>query len=306
MWFRCLTKDEAVGVREIIEPLRRSGLELTPGTSAALCGPGLYVISEVDDATCTAIARDSQLGFNRVLVVALEESAVAGPAIWKLLRHGAADVYVWNGLERTRDVISARFRRYAEIDQLMSSPAVRNNLAGASRSWIGLLRQVVEIARYSLNSVLIAGECGTGKELIARLIHELDPRPNKSAFVVLDCTTISPELSGSEFFGHEKGAFTSAIAARDGAFALADGGTLFLDEVGELPLTLQAELLRVVQEHTYKRVGSNIWQRTTFRLICATHRDLRQDVARGRFRADFYHRIASRICHLPPLRARRE
>jgi transcriptional regulator with GAF, ATPase, and Fis domain len=115
-----------------------------------------------------------------------------------------------------------------------------------------------------------------------------------------------PELSGSEFFGHEKGAFTGAVAARDGAFALANNGTFFLDEVGELPLTLQAELLRVVQEGAYKRIGSNTWQKTSFRLICATNRDLRKEEAEGRFRRDFYFRIAGRTCRLPPLRERRE
>jgi transcriptional regulator with GAF, ATPase, and Fis domain len=124
--------------------------------------------------------------------------------------------------------------------------------------------------------------------------------------VLVDCTTISPHLSGSEFFGHERGAFTGAHAARDGAFALANKGSLFLDEVGELPLPLQAELLRVIQERTYKRVGGNQWQRTEFRLICATNRDLRAEVSRGRFRADLYYRLATWTFTLPPLRQRRE
>jgi transcriptional regulator with GAF, ATPase, and Fis domain len=122
--------------------------------------------------------------------------------------------------------------------------------------------------------------------------------------VLLDCTTVVPELSGSEFFGHQRGAFTGAVAAREGAFAMADEGTLFLDEVGELPTGLQAELLRVVQEHTYKRVGSNTWQETNFRLVCATHRDLLQEESQGRFRRDLYYRIATWTCKLPPLRER--
>jgi transcriptional regulator with GAF, ATPase, and Fis domain len=122
--------------------------------------------------------------------------------------------------------------------------------------------------------------------------------------VVVDCTTIVPELAGSEFFGHERGAFTGAIAARDGAFALADGGTLFLDEVGDLPLGLQAQLLRVVQEGTYKRVGGNTWQRTNFRLVAATNKDLQQAVASGAFRRDLYYRIAGVTCQLPSLRER--
>jgi transcriptional regulator with GAF, ATPase, and Fis domain len=137
--------------------------------------------------------------------------------------------------------------------------------------------------------VLITGESGTGKELIARLIHALDSRVDKGDFVILDCTTVVPTLSGSEFFGHEKGAFTGAIAQRDGAFAMADGGTLFLDEIGELPLVLQAELLRVIEEGMYKRVGSNTWRKTSFRLLCATNRDLLQEESRGNFRKDLYY-----------------
>ena len=103
------------------------------------------------------------------------------------------------------------------------------------------------------------GESGTGKELIARLIHELDSRASSNKLVILDCTTIVADWSDSEFFGHQRGAFTGAVGSRDGAFAAADGGTLFLDEVGGLPMPLQAQLLRVIQEGTYKRVGSKVW-----------------------------------------------
>ena len=168
------------------------------------------------------------------------------------------------------------------------------------------MRQVVEVACFTDASILITGESGTGKELVARLVHTLDPRANKKDLVVLDCTTVVPELSGSEFFGHERGAFTGAVGAREGAFALADGGTLFLDEVGELPLPLQGQLLRVVQERMYKRVGGNDWHQTEFRLVCATNRDLACEVGADAFRSDFYYRIASWSCRLPPLRERRD
>jgi transcriptional regulator with GAF, ATPase, and Fis domain len=188
------------------------------------------------------------------------------------------------------------------VDQLVESPFVRNSLVGGDRVWKSVLRQIVEVARFTDASVLIMGESGTGKELVARLIHALDPRPNKRDLMVLDCTTIVPELSGSEFFGHERGAFTGAVTPRDGAFALADGGTLFLDEVGELSLGLQAQLLRVIQERTYKRVGGNTWHKTDFRLVCATNRDLLQAVMRGAFRSDLYYRIASATWKLPSLR----
>ena len=204
-----------------------------------------------------------------------------------------------------RDV-AARFERWSAVDELVASPIVQKNLVGTSRAWRALLRQVVEVARFTASPVLILGESGTGKELIARLIHALDARQDKRDLVVLDCTTVVSELAGSEFFGHERGAFTGAMNPRDGAFAQADGGTLFLDEIGDLPLPLQAQLLRAVQEHTYKRVGGNSWHATRFRLLCATHRALLDDVDAGTFRADLYYRIGGVVCRVPPLRERPE
>src|SRR6185437_9667917 len=138
----------------------------------------------------------------------------------------------------------ARFDRWRAVDRLLQSPAIQENLIGGSPAWRLVLRQIVEVARFTTAAVLLIGESGTGKELVGRLVHELDPHASDNELVIVDCTTIAPELSGSEFFGHERGAFTGAIGTRDGAFAGADGGTLFLDEVGELPLTLQAQLLR--------------------------------------------------------------
>jgi transcriptional regulator with GAF, ATPase, and Fis domain len=184
------------------------------------------------------------------------------------------------------------------------SSLVAEHLVGSSPAWLSVLRDVAEIAYFSDVDVLITGESGTGKELTAQLIHTLDQRPGRGDLVVVDCTTIVPSLSGSEFFGHERGAFTGAVAARDGAFALADGGTLFLDEVGELPLALQAELLRAVQEGTYKRVGSNRWQRARFRLVCATNRDLLRSCENGAFRTDLFFRLAAATIEMPALRAR--
>ena len=145
-----------------------------------------------------------------------------------------------------------------------------------------MLRQVVEVARFTDAPVLDhRGERHGQGAGGARRSTRSTRAPTKATSSSLDCTTIVPDLSGSEFFGHERGAFTGAACARDGAFALADGGTLFLDEVGELPLTLQAELLRVVQEGTYKRVGGNEWRETDFRLVCATNRDLLAEAARS-------------------------
>jgi transcriptional regulator with GAF, ATPase, and Fis domain len=200
--------------------------------------------------------------------------------------------------------VLARISRWSRIEEVLSSSLVTENLVGRSPAFLSVLRQLIELSCYTCAPVLLLGESGTGKELAARLVHALDPRPHKRDLVVVDCTTIVPELSGSELFGHERGAFTGAAGARDGAFALADGGTLFLDEVGELPPPLQAQLLRVVQEKTFKRVGGNAWHKTDFRLVCATNRDLLGEVARGQFRRDLYYRIAGTVCRMPSLAER--
>jgi transcriptional regulator with GAF, ATPase, and Fis domain len=214
-------------------------------------------------------------------------------------------VISWDGCDDPVRAIVSRLERWLEVDDLVADVA-QETLVGTGPRWTGLLRQVVEVARFTQASVLLTGESGTGKEEIARLVHRLDGRRNRKELVVLDCATVVPTLSGSEFFGHEKGAFTGAAGPRDGAFALADGGILFLDEVGELPLNLQAELLRVIQEGMYKRVGGNTWHTTDFRLISATNRDLAAEQEAGRFRLDLYYRIAAWQFRLPALRERRE
>ena len=170
--------------------------------------------------------------------------------------------------------------------------------------WRMTLKQIIEVTYFTDSPILILGETGSGKEMIARLIQTIDPRLKTKKLVTLDCTTIVPELSGSEFFGHEKGAFTGSLASREGAFAIANKGTLFLDEVGELPLHMQSQLLRVIQEHQYKRVGGNEWFDTDFRLVSATNKNLDEAVNCGVFRSDLYYRIAGCISKLPPLRER--
>lgn len=224
---------------------------------------------------------------------------------WPLLEAGASDVLFWNGTESAREIAS-RLERWEAVDERVKSPIVRENMIGQSAAWCKLLRQLVEAAVFSQEPILLTGESGTGKELAARLIHGLDTRRVKRELVVVDCTTLMPELAGSELFGHERGAYTGAVAPRAGAIQLAHEGTLFLDEIGELPLTLQAQLLRVIQEKTFKRVGGNQWQKAEFRLVAATNRDLRAMVEEGTFRRDLYYRIASVPLLLPPLRDRRE
>jgi transcriptional regulator with GAF, ATPase, and Fis domain len=222
-----------------------------------------------------------------------------------ILEAGARDVLTWPRLPANADQVVSRLQRWNAVESLAESPQVKGALVGQSPQWRTLVRSVVDVAAFSQTSVLIMGESGTGKELIARLVHDMDQRREKGDFVVVDCTTIVPELSGSELFGHERGAFTGAMTSRDGAFAMANRGTLFLDEIGELQLPLQAQLLRAIQEHQFKRVGSNTWQHTEFRLVCATNRNLEAAVASGQFRADLYYRIAGWVCRTSPLRERR-
>ena len=249
--------------------------------------------------------RESATRCSRVLAISLEAHPPHPAVAWTLISAGASDVLWWHDHHGAAEEIKSRLERWQAVDSALSSDLVRDHMVGGSRAWVALLRELVEIAMFSANSCLLEGESGTGKELAARLIHTLDPRPNKRELVIADCSTLVPELSGSEFFGHERGAYTGAVGGRDGAFALADKGTLFLDEVGELPHPLQAQLLRVIQEGTYKRIGGNEWRRTEFRLVCATNRDLASEVSAGRFRADLYHRLAGTLVRMPPLRERR-
>jgi transcriptional regulator with GAF, ATPase, and Fis domain len=283
--------------------LEQAKLTLHPFTSQPH-GFGVVVFDRMDDANLRELRVMTRSA--TVLAISTAPAGLDSARMWEVLEAGAADLLLWSKLPAATDQVVSRLQRWDALQNLIESAPVKGTLIGKNPLWRNLVRSVVEVAAFTQASVLVTGETGTGKELIAHLIHDLDSRTNKGDLIVVDCTTLSPELSGSELFGHERGAFTGAVTARDGAFSLADGGTLFLDEVGELSLPLQAQLLRAVQEHKYKRVGGNTWQHTEFRLICATNRDMEADVAHGSFRADLYYRIAGCRCRTQSLRERRD
>jgi len=204
-------------------------------------------------------------------------------------------------LGRLRELVNTALRlRDAAPGEL----TVDGRLLGASPPMNTLRKQIGKLAR-SQAPVYISGESGSGKELVARLIHEQGPR-HERPFVPVNCGAIPSELMESEFFGHKKGSFTGAMEDKPGLFQAANGGTLFLDEVADLPLPMQVKLLRAIQEKAVRSVGGAKAVVVDVRILCATHKDLANEVASGRFRQDLYYRLNVIELRVPPLRERRE
>jgi len=207
--------------------------------------------------------------------------------------------------ERVQSRLGSRLELVEFVDAGCDRCATEfDGIVGSSPALRTLLDEVRIVAPTGA-TVLIAGETGTGKELIAHAIHMHSER-RKRPFVKVNCAAIPAELLESELFGHERGAFTGAVAQRIGRFEAADGGTLFLDEIGEMPLHLQTKLLRVVQEQEFERVGGSRTIQVDVRIVAATNRDLKGMVEENKFRADLYYRLAVFPMNVPPLRARRE
>ncbi|MBA4222986.1 MAG: sigma-54-dependent Fis family transcriptional regulator [Methylobacterium sp.] len=255
-----------------------------------------------------ALLREVRSRWPEVPVIIITAFAAVRDAV-DLVKEGAFD-YIAKPFEI--DDVSATIRRALRLaDVVRDNERLRSELEGrysfdtligSSAAFRRVIEQVTEVCETKA-TVLLNGESGTGKELVAKAIHFNSPRRDKP-FIAVNCAAIPETLLESELFGHVKGAFTGALANRTGRFAAADGGTLFLDEIGDMPLPIQAKLLRVIQERSFEPVGATRTQTVDVRLVAATHKDMRQAVDTGSFREDLFYRLNVFPIMLPPLRDR--
>ncbi len=257
-----------------------------------------------------ALLREVRSRWPEKPVVVLTAFATVRDAV-ELVKEGAFD-YIAKPFEM-EDVATTIRRALRLADVVRDNERLRRELEGRysfdtlignSPTFRRVIEQVTEVCE-TRATVMLNGESGTGKELVARAIHFNSPRRNRP-FVAVNCAAIPEALLESELFGHVKGAFTGAVSARIGRFAAADGGTLFLDEIGDMPVAIQAKLLRAVQERSFEAIGADRSQNVDVRLIAATHKDMRQAVAEGRFREDLFYRLNVFPIQLPALRERPE
>jgi len=309
-------EDDEGNRRTVTRALEREGYQVSAFAEAA---PGLEYLREHRDVVLviTDLMLPGTDGFG-----VLEASRGIDPDIGVLMvtGHGSvesavdamkrgADDYLTKPVDlfelrkRTSAIVEKR-RLTRRVTELESRLGERFKIIGQSKSMQDLFRQMELVAAARAN-VLIVSESGTGKELVANALHEHSPRRNKR-FLPINCAAIPSEILESELFGHERGAFTGASARKPGKFELADGGTVFLDEIGELPLEMQAKLLRVLEEQEFMRVGGTDTIRVDIRVIAATNSDLEAAVEDGKFRNDLYYRLKVVTLTIPPLRERRE
>jgi two-component system nitrogen regulation response regulator GlnG len=248
-------------------------------------------------------------GIDARIPVIFVTMAKGADAAVEAMKEGAYD-YLFKPLDphRLRRVVgealevARRMREPAVVAETAPDPDVDGAIVGSCPAMSEVYKAIGRVAAQEV-PVLITGESGTGKELVARAVYQHGPRA-KAPYLALNCAAIPENLLESELFGHEKGAFTGADRRRIGKFEQCNGGTLFLDEIGDMPLTLQAKILRVLQEQSFDRLGGNEMVRTDVRLIAATHRDLKAWSEEGKFRPDLYYRLGVFAIHLPALRER--
>lgn len=300
----------------LVEALGCRAVE-APSTAIAAPGPAVVALLAVDaapgphEAVLSAIGAGCGQG-RQVLCYAAGARDWPVAARCRLLLAGAVAVLEWGDAAFAADLrhwlsrlLTADRLRRAEDEEVRGAMLAAGIVAG-SPAMMGVLRWVLKVSCLSDLPALIGGETGTGKELVARAIHQLDAKRCHGPFVAVNCSAISPELAESELFGHRKGAFTGAAQERKGLFRAADGGVLFLDEIGDMRLDLQGKLLRALQEGTVLGVGEDRETPVDVRVVAATNRDLEAEAGEGRFRSDLFHRLAVLSVRVPPLRERRE
>ncbi|MBD1582991.1 nitric oxide reductase transcriptional regulator NorR [Pseudoalteromonas sp. S16_S37] len=262
------------------------------------------------------LANDGDLPVHSCMGLALfDEQELMAIITLDSLTPGSFAKYSESFLQHVNDIVTEQLKCALYNEQLLRKAqhghALVSELSQATHDMVGQsgamqsLKSDIQLVASSDFSVLIQGETGTGKELVARNIHKYSRRADQ-AFVQVNCASLPENLAESEFFGHRKGAFTGADKNREGKFMLADGGTIFLDEIGELPLSIQSKLLRVLQNGEIQPVGADQTEQVNVRVIAATNRNLEQEIAQGRFRADLYHRLSVYPINVPPLKARRD
>ena len=309
---RVLVVDDEEGIRSFIrEALESEGHEVSEAPD------GMAAARTLERQSFHLMISDLKMpGLDGLALLERARTAVPEMEVVMLTAHGTVDSAVQamrlgafdyltkplSGPAELRLIAERALERRRLRQHSSGRPTTRHELVAVDPLMRGAVENLEKVAPTQA-TVLLLGESGTGKEVAARMVHDRSARRD-GAFVAVNCAAVSPQLVESEMFGHEKGAFTGAAERRRGRFELADGGTLFLDEVAEIPLALQAKLLRVLQERAFERVGGGREIRVDVRLVAATNRDLEVEMREGRFRDDLYHRLAVFPIQLPPLRER--